>query len=154
MVHFCPLVVHSLMTHFKIKSPFTSVVFPTAVTGDVRGVSSCSTQSQTWSYFFIMQKHNRNESQLALSLRKGEFLSVHLPSSKAGGYSDNVDAAFQQPRCTRGQAIPHLHRELQGQLIASYSGHRFHKGVWVKRQFQKLSWQLTLAQPSRQFRTV
>ena len=44
---------------------------------------------------------------------------------------------LEQPRCVRGEVILQPHRELQGQLIASYSGHRFHKVVWLKRQFQK-----------------
>lgn len=47
------------------------------------------------------------------------------------------DVPIQQPRGARGRVILQLHRELQGQLIASYSGHRFHKVVWLKRQFQK-----------------
>lgn len=47
------------------------------------------------------------------------------------------DAAIEQPYCLHGEVILQLYRELQGQLIASYSGHRFHKVVWLKRQFQK-----------------
>lgn len=45
---------------------------------------------------------------------------------------------FVRQFCTaHEEVLAQLYRELQGQLIASYSGHRFHKVLWLKRQFQK-----------------
>lgn len=78
-------------------------------------------------------------SQNICGKQKSSPANKNLSCIEMGTYTAYMtkDAAMQQPHWMRGEALLQLHRELQGQLIASYSGHRFHKVVWLKRQFQK-----------------